>query len=386
MLPGMRGINPKQMQKMMKQMGIKSEEIDAKRVVFELEGRQLIIDEPNVTAINMQGQKTYTVIGEAREEKAGIPEEDIRMVMEQAKVDRKKAEGALRKNEGDIAEASLVKKIFRDHPDIFATIHCAALIVVPESTEKPYLYYRENVCKSLELFNTLREIGASRLVFSSSASIYDTVPSFEVTEDAPLNPNSPYARTKYMMEMILKDFCEAYGMRGIALRYFNPIGADPQLRSGLQLEEPSHALGRLLEVHMGKLDAFTITGTDYNTRDGTGIRDYIHVWDLARAHVSAVENFENVFDRAGNPECNYLVINLGTGRGVTVRELVSAFEKVAGEEINKKEGPPRPGDTVGTYCSGEIAKKLLGWKAELSIEQAIEDALRWREVRDQKLK
>ena len=110
MLPGMRGINPKQMQKMMKQMGIKSEEIDAKRVVFELEGRQLIIDEPNVTAINMQGQKTYTVIGEAREEKAGIPEEDIRMVMEQAKVDRKKAEGALRKNEGDIAEAILELK------------------------------------------------------------------------------------------------------------------------------------------------------------------------------------------------------------------------------------------------------------------------------------
>jgi len=288
--------------------------------------------------------------------------------------------------EGNIADAKLVRKIFRDHPGIFATIHCAALIVVPESTEKPYQYYRENVCKSLELFNTLREIGANRVVFSSSASIYDTVPGFEVTEDAPLNPNSPYARTKYMMEMILKDFCLAYGMRGIALRYFNPIGADPQLRSGLQVEEPSHALGRLLEVYMGKLEEFTITGTNYDTRDGTGIRDYIHVWDLARAHVSAVEDFEDVFDRAGNPDSNYLVVNLGTGRGVTVRELISAFEMVVGDEINKKEGPPRPGDTAGTYCSGETARELLGWKAGLPIEQAIEDALRWREVRDKKLK
>ena len=189
-----------------------------------------------------------------------------------------------------------------------------------------------------------------------------------------------------MMEMVLKDFCEAYNTRGIALRYFNPIGADPHLRSGLQQDEPSHALGRLLEVYMGRLDAFTITGTNYETRDGTGIRDYIHVWDLARAHVSAVEDFENVFSRAGNPESNYLVINLGTGRGVTVRELVSAFENVVGEEINKKEGPPRPGDTAGTYCSGETAAELLGWKAELPIGQAIEDALRWREVRDQKLK
>jgi len=225
--------------------------------------------------------------------------------------------------QGDIADRQSLRKVFSEHPDIYATIHCAALIVVPESTEKPYEYYRENVGKSLELFHTLNELGAKRLVFSSSASIYDVVPGFMVTEDAPLKPSSPYARTKFIMEMILRDFCAAYGMHGIALRYFNPIGADPKMRTGLHVDNPSHILGRMVDVQLGKLERFTITGTDYPTRDGTGIRDYIHVWDLARAHVKAVEGFERAFERAGEPEDGYLVINLGTGNGVTVRELVA---------------------------------------------------------------
>lgn len=286
---------------------------------------------------------------------------------------------------GDIADKSLVKQVFADHPDIFAVIHCAALIVVPESTAKPYEYYRENVGKSLELFNTLKEVGLKRLVFSSSASIYDLVPGFMVTEDAPLKPTSPYARTKFMMEMILRDYCTAYGMHGIALRYFNPIGADPQMRSGLQLESPSHALGRLVDVQLGKIPEFTITGTDFPTRDGTGIRDYIHVWDLARAHVRAIENFDSAFESAGNSPDNYLVINLGTGRGVTVRELVSAFEKVTGQPIHKSDGLRRPGDTAGSFCSADTAKNLLGWQAELSIDQGISDALKWGAIRGQKL-
>jgi UDP-glucose 4-epimerase len=287
---------------------------------------------------------------------------------------------------GDIADASLVEKVFNDHADIYAVIHCAALIVVPESTEKPYDYYRENVGKSLELFQILKNLDVKRLVFSSSASIYDVVPGFMVTEDAPLKPLSPYARTKYMMEMILRDFCSAYGMHGIALRYFNPIGADPQLRSGLQTKNPSHAIGRLVDVQMGRIPEFKITGTDYPTRDGTGIRDYIHVWDLARAHVKAVEGFEQAFERAGSPADNYLVVNLGTGHGVTVRELVTAFEKVVGETINKSDGLRRPGDTAGSFCNADTAKRLLDWQAELSIEQGIQDALRWGEVRDQIIK
>lgn len=281
----------------------------------------------------------------------------------------------------DIADTTVVEKIFKDHPDIQATIHCAALIIVPESVTKPVEYYRENVNKSLELFATLNRLGYKRIVFSSSAAIYDLVPGFIVNEESPLRPTNPYARTKTMMEWVLQDFCRAYDMRGIALRYFNPIGADPKMRSGIHVDQPSHVLGKLVEVAGGRLPYFEITGTEYPTRDGTGIRDYIHVWDLARAHVRAVENIDGVFKRAGNPAENYLVINLGSGNGVTVRELVTAFEKVIGREIPKKESPSRPGDVAGAYANADRAQNWLGWQTELSIEQGISDALKWGELR-----
>ncbi len=284
--------------------------------------------------------------------------------------------------QGDIADEALLTRIFSDHPDIQATVHCAALIVVPESVSKPYDYYLDNVAKSLELFRILHKLDHGKVVFSSSASLYDVVPGFMVTEDSPLNPSSPYARTKYMMEMILKDFCAAYSMKGIALRYFNPIGADPKMRSGLYVKNPTHVLGKLVEVAQGRLPVFQITGNNYTTRDGTGIRDYIHVWDLARAHVKALTEFDQVFERAGDPVGNYLVINLGTGRGVTVRELVDAFEAVTGEALPAEVGPRRPGDTAGSFCNADTAKKLLDWQAELSIQQGIADALKWGELRD----
>jgi len=260
-------------------------------------------------------------------------------------------------------------------------LHCAARIVVPESVAQPYLYYRENVAKSVEFFHILHELGCDKLVFSSSASIYDMVPGFMVTEQSPLNANSPYARTKFMMEMVLKDFCAAYGMHGIALRYFNPIGADPKMRSGIHVKEPSHVLGKLVDTAQGRITDFPLTGTHYETRDGTGIRDYIHIWDLARAHVLALTNFDQVFQRGGNPADHYLVINLGTGLGVTVLELVTAFERVYGQTIQKREMPPRPGDVAGAYANADTALRLLGWKAELSIDEGIRDALKWGEFR-----
>ncbi len=284
----------------------------------------------------------------------------------------------------DIADNAAVEQIFRDHPDIQATVHCAALIIVPESTEKPYEYYRENVGKSVEFFHTLQRLGYGRVVFSSSASLYATVPGFMVTEDAPLNPLSPYARTKYMMEMVLRDYCNAYDMRGIALRYFNPIGADPKLRSGLHIQFPSLVVGKMVDVALGRLPEFHVTGTNWPTRDGTGIRDYIHVWDLARAHVLALTDFDNVFARAG--DTRYLVINLGTGRGVTVREILSAFEKVWGKPIPKRDMPPRPGDVAGAYANADTAKRLLHWEAGLPIEDGIASALAWGEKRKTFLK
>lgn len=288
--------------------------------------------------------------------------------------------------QGDIADSALIRRIFGEHPDIFATIHCAALIVVPESVAHPYEYYRENVSKSLEFFNLLQQLGHGRVVFSSSASIYDLVPGYMVTEESPLKASSPYARTKLMMEMILKDFCVAYGMEGIALRYFNPIGADPQMRTGIHIEKPSHVLGKLVDTALGRLPQFEITGTNWETRDGTGIRDYIHVWDLAQAHVSAVEQFPQIFERAGNPETRYVVINLGTGHGVTVRELVTAFEKVYGQEINKVDRPARPGDVAGAYANANTARRLIGWQAKLPIEDGIADALKWGETREKIIK
>lgn len=281
---------------------------------------------------------------------------------------------------GDIADKAILEKIFKDHPDIGYTIHCAALIVVPESVEKPYEYYTENVSKSLELFRNLNALGCKNVVFSSSASIYDDSPNFIVTEESPLNPRSPYARTKYMMEMVLQDFCNAYGMRGIALRYFNPIGADPKMRSGIHLKSPSHLLGKLVDVALGKDPVFKITGVDWDTRDGSGIRDYIHVWDLAMAHIKAIENFDSIF--SDSEAGSYMVINLGKGDGVTVKEMVASFEKVFNQSINKEEAPPRPGDVPGAYASSGRAAKLLGWKAELSLEQGIEDALKWAELRE----
>lgn len=288
--------------------------------------------------------------------------------------------------QADIADEHAVRQLFHEHPDIQATVHCAALIVVPDSVNSPYEYYQDNVSKSIEFFHLLHQLGYGRVVFSSSAALYDVVPGFMVTEEAPINAKSPYSRTKLMMEMVLRDYCAAYGMKGIALRYFNPIGADPKMRSGIHVQHPTHVLGKLVDTAQGRLPEFQITGTHYPTRDGTGIRDYIHVWDLARAHVNAVTDFDKVFERAGNPADNYLVINLGTGRGITVREMVNAFEKVYGKVINKRETGPRPGDVAGSYTNADKALRLLNWKAELPIEQGIADALKWGELRNKILK
>lgn len=282
--------------------------------------------------------------------------------------------------EGDIADKNLLKKIFTEQGSIEATIHCAARIVVPESVAQPELYYRENVSKSVELFAALRDLGCKKIVFSSSAAIYDVVEGFMVQESSPLRPLSPYSRTKFMMEWILQDYCAAYDVRGISLRYFNPIGADPKLRTGPYINNPTHILGRMLTVAAGRDPVFEITGTDWPTRDGSGVRDYIHVWDLARAHVHAVEHFDSAFAKPqphGAEHRNYRVINLGSGRGVTVFELVDAFEKVIGKPLPKKTSPRRSGDVAGSFASSETAMSLIQWKAEFSTEQAISDAISW---------
>ncbi len=276
--------------------------------------------------------------------------------------------------EGDIADRGLVTRVVEEHPDIECTIHMAARIIVPESVEKPYLYYKDNVAGSLELFDQLAALGKPRVLFSSSASIYATVEGFEVTEESPLAPGSPYARTKAMMESVLIDMAAATDLRAIILRYFNPIGSDPDLESGVYVREPSHVLGQLVMAAQGAKDHFTITGTEHPTRDGTGIRDYIHVWDLAKAHVAAVEQFDQALQAE---DATSVVLNVGTGSGVTVRELVKAFEAVYGTEVPVREAPPRPGDAVGAFANVDKVHRVLGWSTELGIEDAIASALAW---------
>lgn len=283
--------------------------------------------------------------------------------------------------EGDISDSKLVNKIFREQQEIFATIHCAALIIVPESVEKPIKYYRENVCKSLKLCETLIGLGQSRFIFSSSASIYAASSSFQVTEDSPLEAQCPYARTKVIIENMLEDFCSAYDFRCVSLRYFNPIGAEGQFRSGPHDKKPSHLLGSLVEVVTGRREVFELNGVNWPTRDGSAIRDYIHVYDLARAHALALQKFDSIFTKPEYINKKYCVINLGTAQGVTVKEFVAAFEKIHGKELPIVETDPRPGDVVGAYANADRAQALLDWRVEKSIEQGISDALEWDKKR-----
>ncbi len=272
--------------------------------------------------------------------------------------------------DGDIADGDLIDRICSEH-HIDVVVHCAAKIVVPESVSEPHLYYENNVGKTLDLLAALRRNGVNRLVFSSSASIYAPDENFVVTEESPLAPASPYAATKFMMERIFADIAAATDLNVLSLRYFNPIGTDPQLRTGQQIEHPTHVMGKLLDAWL-EGSTFTVTGTDWPTRDGSGIRDFIHVWDLAKAHVAAIERFDEV--TADNPD---VAINIGTGAGVTVKELAAAFEEGTGRKLDIVFGPPRPGDTAGVYTVSDRAATLLGWHAELSIADAVRDAVAW---------
>jgi UDP-glucose 4-epimerase len=275
---------------------------------------------------------------------------------------------------GDIVDRDLILKIIEEHPDIECTIHMAARIVVPESVAHPYEYYRDNVAKSLELFDQLVQLKKPRVIFSSSAAVYAAAKDFEVFEDSPLNPQSPYARTKHIMERILADLAASTSLRAIILRYFNPIGSDPYLRSGVHVRTPSHALGQIVMAARGQRKAFMVTGIDYPTRDGTGLRDYIHVWDLALAHVRAVERFDEVLRRTGEP-CS--IINLGTGSGITVRELISTVEHVLGRQVPVCEAPRRVGDAAGGFANVDKARSILKWSTQHTLQDGVRSALAW---------
>lgn len=277
--------------------------------------------------------------------------------------------------EGDIADGTLIDRIFAEHPDIYAVIHCAALIVVSDSVADPAGYYRANVVKSLDLVTHLLRNGCGRLMFSSSAAIYQADEGLTVDEDSTIQPGSPYGRSKAMCEAIFADVAAAQPLHVLSLRYFNPIGADPKMRTGLQLRRPTHALGTMIRAQDEGVP-FLIAGTDYPTRDGSGIRDYIHVWDLAAAHLAALSRFDALPGPA-------LAINLGTGQGTTVRELLAAFNRTVVPPVQAQEAPRRPGDVAGAYTRIDRAERLLGWAPRYDIDDGIRHSLQWAAIRDE---
>jgi UDP-glucose 4-epimerase len=280
--------------------------------------------------------------------------------------------------QGDMADGALIDKVFAEHPDIDAAVLAAALIVVPDSVADPIGYYRSNVAGSLEFAAHLIRNGCGRLIFSSSASIYQPGEDLTVDEDSPLNPQSPYARSKAITETMFADIAAAEPISILSLRYFNPIGADPLMRTGLQIPDPTHALGKILQS-VSEQTVFYVTGTGYPTRDGSGIRDYIHVWDLATAHVAALHRFAEIMGSS------YGVMNLGSGTGTTVRELVAAVSRVTGTPVPVRDAPPRPGDVVGAYTRVEKARRLLGWEPRFSIDDGIRHSLQWAGIRRTRL-
>jgi UDP-glucose 4-epimerase len=276
--------------------------------------------------------------------------------------------------EGDIRDRDLMRRIFRDR-SFAAVIHFAGVKAVGESVADPLLYYENNIGGALSLISVMREFHVQKIVFSSSATVYGQDAPMPLREDAPLAPTNPYGRTKLMIEAILSDVASAEkGWKAVLLRYFNPVGAH---ESGLIGEDPEGVPNNLFpyisRVAAGKLDRLPVFGNDYPTPDGTGIRDYIHVVDLALGHVAALRAIDRLPGAAA--------INLGTGRGYSVLEAVSAFERASGRTVPSRVGARRAGDVAVSYADPSRASRLLGWKAERDLDAMCRDAWRWQEWR-----
>lgn len=281
--------------------------------------------------------------------------------------------------QGDLREKAFVENLFQQHSDLEGVIHFAAYKAVGESVDKPLEYYENNLSALIYLLQTMREQGLKHFIFSSSCTVYGQAEHLPITEDAPVRPAmSPYGNTKQVGEEIIKDTTQAHPLQAIALRYFNPIGAHPSAEIGeLPIGVPLNLVPFVTQTAAGLREQLAVFGNDYPTRDGTNIRDYIHVVDIAKAHVIAVERL-----LAGKNKEAYEVFNLGTGRGSTVLEVIAAFEKVSGEKLNYRIADRRAGDVVAAYADTEKANTELGWRAEKSLEDAMRDAWRWeRKIR-----
>jgi UDP-glucose 4-epimerase len=284
----------------------------------------------------------------------------------------------------DLCNGEALFSFFNKYKNIEAIIHFAALKAVGESVEKPIEYYSNNLTSLLNLLQGMREFKVPGLVFSSSCTVYGEPDHLPVTEASPVKKaNSPYGKTKQISEEIIEDTLKAHSfLNAISLRYFNPIGAHGSALIGeLPVGVPLNLVPFVTQTAYGIRDGLKVFGNDYGTPDGTGIRDYINVVDLAKAHVTAVERLLNKRNKK-----QYEVFNLGTGKGLSVLEIINTFERVTGVKVNYKIVDRRPGDIGMVYADTSLANKELGWKAEISVDDTLLSAWKWEQYIREKLK
>ena len=277
----------------------------------------------------------------------------------------------------DLRDRVKTASVFEENNDIIGVVHFAALKAVGESVEKPDWYYDNNINSLLNILWCCEKYKVNHFIFSSSCSLYGNVSSLPVNEDTPLSKTeSPYAHTKKLGEEIIQNLIHVNDVQAISLRYFNPVGADHTGKNGENpINKPSNLVPYITQTAAGILPKLTVFGEDYNTRDGSCIRDYLHVTDIADAHIKALE-----YLLAGKNESNYEVYNLGTGNGVTVLEVINAFEKVTGEKLNYEVGPRRPGDVEAIYSDSAKALEKLGWKTEIDLDEMMLSAWKWQQT------
>ena len=274
----------------------------------------------------------------------------------------------------DLCNLEDTHAVFHENRDIVGVIHFAALKTVPESVSDPLFYFQNNLTSLVNVLKCVKEFNIPNMVFSSSCSVYGNTTQLPVVEETPLGESqSPYARTKQMGEQIIEDYSKVNDTQSILLRYFNPVGAHPSALIGeLPLGRPDNLVPVITQTAIGKIPKVTVYGHDYDTRDGSCIRDYIYVMDIANAHTKALQY---LIEQRNKTNCE--VFNLGTGNGVTVLETIKAFEKISGVKLNYELGPRRPGDVIAIYANNTKAKQLLGWEPKTGIEDMMRTAWQW---------
>lgn len=274
----------------------------------------------------------------------------------------------------DLCDHENTRNIFKENNDISGIIHFAAYKAVGESVEKPLLYYQNNLASLVNILKCAEEFKVPHFVFSSSCTVYGNPDTIPVTEETPQKPaESPYGATKQMGEVIVSDTVKSNNMQAILLRYFNPVGAHPSILLGeIPLGRPANLVPAITQTAIGKLPTMQVYGNDYDTRDGSCVRDYIHVCDIAHAHTLALNYLINKKNKKKTE-----IFNLGTGDGYTVLEVINAFEKVSGVKLNYSVGPRRSGDVIAIYANNNKATTELGWEPKYNLVKMMDTAWQW---------